>query len=124
MRADGLVNPGEHGRLADGFLKNTFIQMMPHDLSRERVPGTLGSRKDILPGPFLSGMRVFASQGLWQGNFAISIPQILLVKGLYIRYMNLEGWNERFRQNSGPVFFALAIPDNDLVIAKIDILDA
>src|SRR5262245_23267296 len=43
-------------------LQDQFVDVMPPDDARPWVPRGLGGREDILPGPLMTGMGVFALQ--------------------------------------------------------------
>ena len=76
---DGLVYFGEFGGLANGFLKDAFVEAVAADDAGERVHGTLGGREDELPGPFPPGVGIFDVERVWQGRFPIAFPQVFIV---------------------------------------------
>ena len=103
MAGDALVDPGQAGRLPDGLLQPALVQVMAaHDVAAgvHRQPLR---RKDVLPGPLLVGVGVFALQGLGQVDCAAVPGQVVLVQPFHVLEMLLEWRDEAVGQQRYPV---------------------
>jgi hypothetical protein len=121
--ADGLRQTGTSDGHLDSLVDDTGINVMATGDAGTRVSGEVSSRKDILPGPFLGGMRILPSQRMRQVHFAISLRQILLMQRLDAGQVVLEQRGQSSRKGGKPVFAALAGADSQLLHLNIDVLD-
>ena len=62
VSADGLRQTGTADGHLDGFVDDTGVNVMPTGNTRTRVYGDVPGGEDILPTPFLGGMRRLPSQ--------------------------------------------------------------
>ena len=58
MRGHMFVDHCAPGGLADGFLDDRLVNVMPAMNACPFVPGKIAGRKDVLPDPFPIGLRV------------------------------------------------------------------
>ena len=63
MAIDVLGQAGLLGGPADGLLQGAFVDVVAAEQARLWVPGEAGGREDVLPGPFVVGVGIFAVQG-------------------------------------------------------------
>jgi hypothetical protein len=107
----------------DGLLQAAFVQVVAADDAAARVYGKPVGRRDILPDP-LVGIGVFALQGVGQIDRVVTFGRVLFVRPLDDAQMILQGDSEAFGQHGHPVFFSLAVADEDDGLGKVQVLDA
>lgn len=124
MAACGFGDAGLEDRLFYRALQNGFVQVVPAPLPRSPVGIMTGRWKDPLPGPRSACIRVFALQGVGQGNPTQPFPEVFFV----LPFDSVEVPEKRLFRGPGKdriaIFIALAAPNHDLVPGKLDILDS
>src|SRR5205823_11777476 len=80
--ADVLCQTGTANRHLDGFVDNAGVNMMATGDTGTRVDGNVPGGEDILPAPFLGGIRILPSQRMGQVDLAMPLRQILLMQRL------------------------------------------
>jgi hypothetical protein len=110
-------------RAAAFFIDDAGVDMMAPGDTGTRVYGEVPGGEDILPAPFLSGMRSLPRQRMGQVDLAIPLSQVLLMQRLDPGQVVLEQRSERGGKGGEPVLVALARPDGQLLHLNIDVLD-
>jgi hypothetical protein len=108
---------------ARGLLQAAFVHVVAADDAASRVYGKPVGRKDILPDPLPLCVGILAVQGVGQVDGAVAFGQVLLVRPFDEAQMVLEGDDEGFGQHGHPVFFSLAVADEDDALGKVQVLD-
>jgi hypothetical protein len=111
MGADVLRQTGTVNRHLEGLVDDAGVNMMAAGDARPRVNGEIPGRKDILPAPFLGGMRRLPSQRMGQVDLAMPLSQLLLMQRLDPGQMVLEQRRKGSGKGGEPVFVALARTD-------------
>jgi len=124
MRRDWFAYSGELGCMANRFLQNAGVYMVAPDLFGFGVNRTGGSGEYVLPHPFFGRVGIFPGEGIRQVYLAVAGFQVLLVNNLDRFQVQFQISDKRIGEHGGAVFFPLAIADNDLVVAKVNVLDA
>jgi hypothetical protein len=104
-----------------GFLQATFSNMVTALNPRAWVRDNAFARKNILPGPFAIGIRVFIFERVGQVDCAESVFQVFLMNLFDAPEMFFKGEEQAFRQHGDAIFFAFAIPDGEALLFKINI---
>ena len=126
--AEGVTGDafGEAQKL-DGFsndlLDGSLTEMMSPHQPGVGVGRASRGRKDILPAPFSTGIRVFLGQGMGQVNTAIPGLEVFLVEQFDPLQMGLQGSSDLLREYGAPVFVPFALVDDELILGKINIFD-
>lgn len=118
LRNGGLSNGSGNGVL-DGF----FTQVVPSDLPASGIYGELRRGENILPDPFLCGIRIFPSQRIGQINLPKSRREIPFMESLDIIQVQPDGFPDTDGQNRCAVLVAFGGPDQEQARAKINVLD-
>jgi len=124
VAGDALLDPGQAGCLPDGFLQPALVQVMAAHDAAAGVRRQPLRRKDVLPGPLLVGVGVFALQGLGQVDCAIAPGQVVLVQQFHVLEMLLEWRDEAVGQHRYPVLQAHDVADDDGAAVELEVLDA
>src|SRR5918992_1235085 len=82
MGADVLRQTGTADGHLDGFVDDAGINVMATGDTRTRVDGNVPGGGDILPTPFLGGIRILPSQSMGQVDLAMPLRQVLLMQRL------------------------------------------
>jgi hypothetical protein len=115
VSADLLGQAGTADGRLDGFVDDAGINMMATGDARTRVYGEIPGGQDILPAPFLGGIRILPSQSMGQVDLALTLSQVLLMQRLDPGQVVLEQRGERGGKGGEPVFVALARTDGQLL---------
>ncbi len=120
---DGLRQPGTADGHLDGFVDDAGVNVMATGDTGTRVYGDVPGGEDILPTPFLGGMRSLPSQRMGQVDLAMPLSRILLMQRLDPGQVVLEQRGERGGNGGEPVLVALARTDGQWVHLNIEVLD-
>src|SRR5919106_6027734 len=82
MGADLLRQTGTADGHLDGLVDDTGVNVMATGDTRTRVDGNVPGGEDILPTPFLGGIRILPSQSMGQVDLAMPLSQVLLMQRL------------------------------------------
>lgn len=81
-------------------------------------------REDVLPAPLVGRIRVLAFEGRRHGGGAVSGVFVFLPDGTASPELTAEGRLESGGKHRASVFFAFSLPHRDLLIVKVQVLDA
>src|SRR5687768_6558590 len=87
-------------------------------INRESV-----GRKDVLPGEFTDGVRVFPLEGIREVDGTVTHGEIQLVLSFDLVEVEAQGFKQEIRKRGDPVILALAIAYDDLAIGEVQVLD-
>jgi len=127
--AEGVAGnaPGDAGPAGgslDGLLQAVGVEVGAAEHACARVGGESVGRKDVLPGPFSAGVRVFAFQGEGEFDAAVALAQVVLVYLFDAAEVFLERGDDGAGQQGDAVFHAFAVADGDLNAGKVNVFDA
>ena len=122
VRGNRLVYFCEKGGLANCFLQNTGVHVVPPGLFGFGVNRTRKGGEEVLPDPFFGSVGVFSGEGVRQVYFSKAFFHILLMDGAHSFQVSLQVRDERIGKHGEAVFFAFAIADDNLVITEVNIL--
>jgi hypothetical protein len=123
MGADLPRQTGTADDQLDGFVDDAGVNMVATSDSRTGVYGNIPGRENILPAPFLGGIRILPSQSMGQIDLTMPLSRILLMQGLDPDQVVMEQRGERGGKGCEAIFVALARTDGQLLHLKIDVLD-
>src|SRR5262249_33674896 len=83
-----------------------------------------GRTKDELPAEVAAGAGRFAVERFGQRHGAEAAGQIALVLGMNTANMLAQFRLDRFRKHGAPIFAALAMPDDDDIVAAVEVFDS
>jgi drug/metabolite transporter (DMT)-like permease len=122
VRRRRFGHPGRpHGQL-ECALHRLIGHMLPAYHARARVDRKLHRGKNILPGPFPSGIRILAIERIGQPDLAMPGRQVLAVEFGDADHVIAQGWHHAGRQHRHPILEALAVAHENLATLEIDIL--
>jgi hypothetical protein len=119
----GLRQTGTADRYRDGFVDDAGVNVMTTGDPGTRDYGEVPGGEDILPAPFLGGMRRLPSQHMGQVDRAMTLSRILLMQCLDPGQMALEQQGEHGGNGGAPVLVARTRPDGQWLHLNIDALD-
>src|SRR5215831_6902044 len=88
------------------------------------MPAALSRRKNILPTPHASSIWILSIKRERQRRPAAALPQVSLMKFLYLLEVFGQVLLQRGWHNSDAVFASFSVSDDHLAVAEIKILDA
>ena len=106
------------------FLHHAGVEMMAAGDAGAGVLRKAGRGKDVLPAPFAVGVGVFAGQGVGQKDLSVTCGQVFVVQDAHLAQVFLQRGVEASGEDGGAIFGSFAITDDDLVLGKVDVLDA
>ena len=121
---DRFVYPGGPGGLLDGFLEDAFVYVVAHGFAGGGVHREGDGGEEVLPGEFLGSVGVFPDQGVGEVDLAVAFLEVLLMDDGDGFDLFLESRDEGIWQDGDAVVFALAVADDDGMVAEVDIFDA
>jgi len=124
VRCNGFVHLSKAGRLLNSPLEIRLVEVVTLSDATQGIGGEYRCREDILPGEFTVGVRVFSFQGIRKVNRAKPFHQVEFVLDFHLSEMETQRFEQDLREHGNPVIFALAIPDDDLTICKVQVLHA
>lgn len=116
------ARPG-HG-LRNSPLNNGRIDMVATLNPVNGISPATVLRKHPLPKPRTARIGIFLGQRLGNKDLAPAFGEINRVNPTHVIQMPFQGLNQREGQHSSAVFRALPVPNDDLHLLEIDILDA
>jgi hypothetical protein len=119
-----LDEAGGPDGVVECLLDAPVVEVMPPALPRPRIARQGRRREDVLPSPLGGSVGILPCQRVRQVDPSEASPQILLVLLLDLGQAVPQIRLERRRQHGHPVLGALAVPDGDLVVGEVDVLDA
>ena len=102
-------------------LQDQWVDVMPPDDARPRVPRRLRGRKDIWPCPLATRIGVFALQYIGRVDVPSACLHILHMKLLDIVEMPLQGRFDLLGQHCHPVPAAFAVTHDYVIVGAVDI---
>ncbi len=123
VAGDAFGQAGLLGGLADGALQAGGVYVVAALLAGARVAGASGSRKEVLPAEFASGVGVFFGQGVGEIDFAIAGGQVFLVQEADAFDLAAQVRDDGIGQGDKAVFFAFAIADGDGFVLEVEVFD-
>src|ERR1700730_12592255 len=123
VAASGLANAGPLDRALYPLLQIVLLNMMAAHFARARVSRKFTRWKNVLPRPGTVRVWIFALQSEGQINSAPLFCQVLLMNLLHTFKMQLERPAQLIRQHGHSVAQSFSVPNNNMPIAKVDILN-
>ncbi len=124
VAGDALGDACPAGGLSDSFLQTALVHVMAAHGVGTGVNGKRIGGKDVLPDPLPVSIGIFSFQGKRQVDGAISFGQVFFVQPFHTLEMLLQRHDHAIGQHRHPVFHPLAIPNDNLPLAKVNSLDA
>ena len=97
--------------------------MVTNESSCLRIAAQFRSREDELPGSLPTGIRIFAVEGKRQRGSTIALFQISIMERLNLPQVFLKRLEQLVRQHGDPILHTFGVPDHDLPLSEVDILD-
>ncbi len=119
----GLTIPARLDGAADELLEGGLGQMMPSLDPRARVDRSPGRGEDVLPGGLAIGVGILLGQGVGEVDAAEPLGDIAFVPAPDAGDLILQGFRQRPWQEGHAVLLPLAVADDEVVLAEIDVLD-
>ena len=123
MGGDMFLDLDELDGAFKSFIHCAGGDVMAADLVRSWIRGTLPGGEDILPDPFLMGVRIFTVEGMGQINLTKALVEVLLMESLDAVQVTLEGVLEAVWQNGNAILTPFAIAHQDDLLPKIKVFD-
>jgi hypothetical protein len=124
VTGSGFGEAGGAYRRSEQALEQRLVEVVAAPLAGRLVRMYPSRGEDPLPGPFAGSARVFASEGVGQGDVAGRALEVALVLSLDAPKVLAEGRDEAGRQDGQAILAALAVADEDLAAMKVHVLDA
>jgi hypothetical protein len=118
-----LYDPGATHGAPDGFLRGGLGQRVPSLEPGARVDRSPGRGEDVLPGRLAIGVGILLGQGMRQVDSTEprgDIPIVPAPNGIDLPH---QGFHQRSGQEGHAVFLPLAVADDEVLLAEIDVLD-
>ena len=123
MASDRLIHSGLAGSLFDRFLEAGFIQMMALHEAADRVDGEFFCRENILPGKLTPGVGIFPVEGVGEVDGTATQGKVLIVQEADLLQMQPQRLEKAIGKLCDPVILSLPVPNDDLAVCKVEILE-
>jgi hypothetical protein len=121
---DVLIDPGQFGTALDGLAQAGAAQVVAPNVAGSRIGGEPAGGEDPLPDPGSLCMRVLAFESVGQVDAAETLVEVLLVEALGSQQLVFEAGSQPSRKLGEAILGPFAIPDHDLELGKVHVLDA
>ena len=123
VAGDPLGDLCSHPGLLDRALQDGRVLVVADGAARARVPGETHRGEDPLPPPVASCRRILSAQGIRERDLSVSLLDVALVKAADLHQVALERPAEASREGRHPVAPALSLPDRELRVREVEVLD-
>lgn len=123
MATGGLEDAGVADRDADGALKGALGGVVASDDAGAGVGGESSGGEEILPAELAIGARILLCQSVGEIDAAVSLGEVASMEGLDAIHLPAQGLFERAGQEGDAILPALAVADEDVALAEVDVLD-
>ena len=123
MAGDVCGDPDQAGRSAYRLLQTACIQVMAALDARAGVHRAACGGQPILPAPRTVGVGRCALQGVRQRDRAVALRALCRMELLHPHQVLLSRCHQRLREQSDPIFCALAIPYKEEMLGTIHLFD-
>jgi hypothetical protein len=118
-----LDDPGASDGAANEFLQRGLGQMMAPLDPGSGVDRSSRRGKDVLPGQLTIGVGILLGQGMRQVDSTEPLGDIPIVPAPNGIDLPHQGFHQRSGQEGHAVFLPLAVADDEVLLAEIDVLD-
>lgn len=120
---DVLGQVGEIGGPLDGLAQTAGRNVVASAQPGAGIGGNLGRGEDPLPGPIPAGRRVFTLECGGHVDGTEPIFEVVFVKPFDAHQVTLESVLGASGQDGDAILLTFSIPDDDLVLGEIELLD-
>jgi hypothetical protein len=123
MATGGLEDPAAADGGPDGALEGAFGGMVASDDAATGVDRAAGGGEEVLPAELAIGVRILRRQGMGQMGAAVALLDIVPVEGPDAIDLLAQGFFQGAGQQGDAVLRALAVADDEMALAEVDVLD-